>query len=185
MKEDKKEKSGDFIKNIMFIVLALVIAILIRKYVFSTHIVKGASMEDTLHSGDFIITNNLSLVFGNPDREDIVVVKDPSGGKTWGVFDRLVVKRVIGLPGDEIDLNEGKFYINSELLQEEYEAEDSWTMTSVGNHWELAEDEYFIVGDNRNLGKSYDSRAYGPVDRDLICGRANVRLFPFDKMGKI
>lgn len=100
-----------------------------------------------------------------------------------GYREDMMIKRVIGLPGETVELIEGKYYIDGELLEEDYLDEGTITEPKIGTHWELGEDEYFVSGDNR--GNSSDSRNYGPLHKDEIKGKAIFRLFPFDRFGKI
>jgi signal peptidase I len=144
------------------------------------HQVKGESMSPTLENGEYILTEKISYKIGQPKRGDIIVFKAPP--QPTDEF----IKRIIGIPGDEILIDKGKVYVNGEKLKEGYLPAGSETRT--GNDREtqrikLGPDEYFVMGDNRN--NSYDSRAWGPVKRAKIIGRAWLVYWPPSRFGFI
>jgi signal peptidase I len=133
--------------------------------------VESISMVPTLHPGDFVIVNKLGYKLGKPAYGDIIVFRlprDPS---------QRYIKRVIGLPGDEISIRGGSVFINGEQLIEPYVS----VTTSRGGNWNVPADFYFVMGDNRN--NSSDSRVWGYVPAENIIGRAMIVYWPPQKWG--
>ena len=140
----------------------------------------GSSMEPKLSSEDNLIVDKISYHFHDPERFDIVVFPFRYEENTY------YIKRVIGLPGETIRIDEeGNILINGEILQEEYGKEVIQNPGRAYEEIELGDDEYFLMGDNRN--NSTDSRdpSVGNVTREEIIGRAWLRIWPFDKFGFI
>ncbi|NLY20019.1 MAG: signal peptidase I [Tissierellia bacterium] len=169
----------DLLFTIVLLVLALIISLALKNFVFNIAIVDGDSMNPTLENGEILVNNRISLKFSDLERGDIVIFKSPDIRK------QLNVKRVIGLPSESVTLIEGKFYIDDELLIEDYLDEDTYTLNDIGYHWQLGEEEYFLVGDNRGLNESHDSRATGPINKREITGITKIRIFPLNKLGRI
>ncbi len=125
-------------------------------------------MEPTLHNGQYLMVNKLAYRFGDPSRGDIVVFPSPQDGE------RALIKRVVGLPGEEVAMIGGEVYINGARLDEPYVAPDhasvNWGPTVLSEH------QYLVMGDNRN--NSNDSRNFGPVTEATIIGKAWFSLWP-------
>lgn len=156
---------------------ALVLSLLVTKYVAHHTSVEGSSMEPSLSDGDQIIVENVSYYLHSPERFDVVVFPTKEGVS--------YIKRVIGLPGEAVWIYDGQIYINGELLIEEYGNESLEDPGVAAAEVQLGEDEYFVLGDNRNA--SIDSRqiGVGTVHREDIKGKAWFRFLPFKKMGTI
>jgi signal peptidase I len=154
---------------------ALLIALLINVFVGQATRVEGQSMEPNLHSDQRLVVEKLSYHFHGPHRFDIVVIKMPSQG------DELLIKRVIGLPGDTVEIRDGHVYINGELLEEPFTNEP----TQPGRYSKLTVPplNIFVLGDNR--GRSNDSRSFGPVPISNIVGRAWLSYWPPEKVGLV
>lgn len=155
--------------------IAFVIAYGVTAYIGQHTRVDGISMEDTLHDRDFLIIDKLTYHFKEPERFDIIVFPFEEN-----VF---YIKRIIGLPGETIQIDGTEIIINGQVLKEDYGKEP---VKNPGNAWEeirLGPEEYFVMGDNRN--HSVDSRfsEVGPITRDRILGRAWFRFFPFNRIG--
>ncbi len=168
---------NEIIEWIKTIILSLVIALIITTFVKPT-IVKNYSMSPTLQENDFLIINRFLYKRSAPKRGDIVVFQ--SSLKTDNGKDKLLIKRVIAVPGDEITIKEGQVYVNGTMLEEDYIPE---TYTEGDIDIIVPENKIFVMGDNR--GNSLDSRdeILGLVNFDVIMGKAFVRLFPFNKIG--
>ena len=172
----------DFVKSLIKdIIIAAILAAVVISFVRPT-IVKQTSMQDTLNPNDYIIMYRRAYSGDKePKRGDIVIFKSKlqdENGK-----DKLLIKRVIALPGDKITINDGKVYINDKKYDESY-LKDGYTTGSV-NNFKVPKGEYFVMGDNRVV--SIDSRysEVGCVKKDAIKGRAVLRLFPFTKIRKL
>ena len=173
---------SDFVKSLIKdIIIAAILAAVVISFVRPT-IVKQTSMQDTPNPNDYIIMYRRAYSGDKePKRGDIVIFKSKlqdENGK-----DKLLIKRVIGLPGDKITINDGKVYINDKEYDESY-LKDGYTTGSV-NNFKVPKGEYFVMGDNRVV--SIDSRysEVGCVKKDAIKGRAVLRLFPFTKIKKL
>lgn len=180
------KKGGNKIVNeliswIMAIVMAIVLALFIKAFIFNTTQVDGLSMYPTLNHNDRLIAERVTLYFEEPSRNDIVIFNSTTmPGKDF-------IKRVIGVEGDKIALDNGHFYVNGEMLTETYIKEDILTYPGHDNtkSWIIGEDKLFVVGDNREIGGSYDSRDFGEIDVDTVKGIAVFRYYPFNNLGLI
>ena len=173
---------SDFVKSLIKdIIVAAILAAVVISFVRPT-IVKQTSMQDMLNPNDYIIMYRRAYSGDKePKRGDIVIFKSElqdENGKN-----KLLIKRVIGLPGDKITINDGKVYINDKEYDESY-LKDGYTTGSV-NNFRVPKGEYFVMGDNRVV--SIDSRysEVGCVKKDAIKGRAVLRLLPFTKIKKL
>lgn len=176
MDNDKNEKSKkEVIEWVKSIALAVVIALIIKTFIFNTTYVLGNSMFPTLHERDRLFTNKISLYFSEPRRGDIVVLKAPDDP------DKDYIKRVIGVGGDTVEIKDGKVYVNGKVLNEKYIVKGLYTHVYELNYWEVPDGYLFVLGDNREEGASKDSRYFGCIPVSSIKGKANFRYFPFDK----
>lgn len=170
---------------LLVVVIALAVALLLRIFVVQTFFIPSGSMEPTLNIGDRILVDKLSYDFHSIHRGDIVVFARPPAENCGGGPVNDLVKRVIGLPGNTISLSRGHVLINGKRLDE------TWLPSSVqgvtfpgppGTPYSLAKpyvvpaNHYFMMGDNRT--ESCDSRYWGPIDRNLIVGKVDVRMWP-------
>ena len=165
----------------MYLLVVLCLTYLFISYVGQRTEVEGASMEPTLSEGDNLIVDKISYRFRNPERFDIIVF--PPYENKENVY---YIKRIIGLPGETVQIDEnGNIYINGEILEESYGKEiiDAEKTGIAAEPVTLGEDEYFVLGDNRN--NSLDSRdsGVGNIHRDDIVGRAWLRIMPFSEFG--
>jgi signal peptidase I len=176
------KKIIDFIMDILETV-AFVGSLFIVLYLFiiSPHQVKGASMENTFQSGDYILTSKIAYKFEKPRRGDVIVFKSPKNP------DIDYIKRIIGLPGDQIMINDGEVYINNTLLQENYIT--AKTTLFEGGFMQngvpvtVPEGYLFVMGDNRP--RSSDSREFGFIPLTDVIGKVIFRYFPPQKTGWI
>ncbi len=182
--EAKKKKmkaiAREILSNSLFLLVVLVLTLLIVKYVGQRTVVVGDSMETTLQNGDNLIVDKIGYRFHDPERFDVIVFPFEYKDETY------YIKRIIGLPGETVRIDDdGNIYVNGEILEENFGAE---TMIDPGLAYggiTLGENQYFVLGDNRN--HSSDSRvpSVGLIEKDDIIGRAWIRLFPLNKFGKI
>ncbi len=175
MKEEKKKSnSSEIIEWIKSILLAIIIAVFIKTFLFNTTYVLGNSMYPTLYERDRLFANKIPLYFSGPDRGDIVILEAPDDP------DKDYIKRVIAIGGDTVSIIDGKVYLNGNLLKEDYIEEDAYTHVYGQNYWEVPEGHVFVLGDNRRDGASKDSRYFGCVPLESIKGIVNFRYFPFN-----
>jgi len=164
-----------FREMLRFAIIAAVIVIPIRIFVAEPYLVRQTSMIPTFSNNDYLVVEKLSYRFISPSRGDIIVFRSPlESGKT-------LIKRIIGLPGETVIIENGQTSIkNGETveLDEPYVVHEA---SSFSGTFTLEEGEYFMMGDNR--AGSYDSRAWGPIDRSDIIGRPIVRLYNFENIG--
>lgn len=180
MEENNKDIKNETIEWIKSIVTAVVIAILIKTFIFNTTYVLGNFMYPTLHEKDRLFANKVSLYFGGPSRGDVVVLKAPDAP------DKDYIKRVVGVEGDIVEIKDGKVYVNGSRLNEEYIVNDSYTHVYDESVWEVPKGHVFVLGDNREEGASKDSRYFGCISTKTIKGITGFRYFPIDaRFGKI
>lgn len=170
------DKVKDIIGMVVYFLIVVAVMVFVVKFIGQRTVVIGDSMQTTLSDGDNLITDKITYRFRDPKRFDIVVF--PFKENT----SKLLIKRIIGMPGEMVQIKNGKVYINGYELQENYGIA---VMNDAGLASEpilLGEDEYFVLGDNRN--NSQDSRfsSVGNVSRSDLIGRAWVRLWPLDKI---
>ena len=155
------------------IITALLIVLPIRMFVISPYFVKGQSMEPNFHNNDYLLVDKLSYRFTEPKRGEVIVFKAPDGASYY-------IKRIIGLPGETIEINNNSIVVfNKEFpeglkLNEEYLPADDLTLNNITI--KLRENEYFVLGDNREA--SFDSRSWGNLERNKIIGKVWVRVAP-------
>ena len=156
------------------ILLAFLIAIVLRAYVFDITRVEGTSMYPNLQNGDNVITSKITYLLGEPEQGDIVVLKAPD------VPGADYIKRVVALPNDELEITDGKVLINGEILDEPY-LDGIDTRGDI--HTIIPEGFYFVMGDNRSESHDSRSESVGLISQDSIVGKAVFLVFPFDRFG--
>jgi len=174
--EEQPNRSSFFTELLIYFLIVAVCLFVIPNYVIQRTVVEGTSMCNTLQNNDNLMVEKVSYRFRDPERFDIIVFY-PYGRDD----ERYYVKRIIGLPGETIEIIGDSIYINGELLEENYGKDpmtESWDSPIT-----LASDEYFVLGDNRSI--SLDSRELGPIKRNLIEGRVAFRIYPFDSFGSV
>jgi len=179
-KTDRDQNGWLFIWDLVkVVVIALVIIIPIRYYVIQPFIVSGSSMEPTFENGQYLIVNELDYHISNPQRGDVIVFKYPKNTSEY------FIKRVIGLPGEKVLIQNGKVIIyntanpNGFTLNETYLPAGLYTEATTDQPITLGPDEYFVLGDNRPA--SSDSRFWGDVPSNDIVGKVVLRAYPFSQ----
>ena len=158
-----------------FFVLAVAVAaaLLVRVYVMHFAVVRGISMEPTLREGEWVLVNKIVYAIEEPRRGDVVILRNPS---KFPDSPKLIVKRIIGEPGDTLEIRDGRLYVDGVRLIEPYtdadiEGEGMAPVRISGGH-------YFVMGDNRRLAASEDSRSFREVEKERIVGRAELVIWP-------
>ena len=168
---------------LLHIVLAVLIGLFIVNFVAQITIVSGSSMEITLHDHDRIIIEKISPRFGMLDRGDIVTINDYPGLE---MERKPIIKRIIGIEGDEVEIKDGRVYVNGVVLEEDYINVDSLGTLDVDPQYSkvtVPEGHIYVLGDNRLMGQSKDSRTFGPVSIKDVGGKAFFRFHPFKSFG--
>jgi signal peptidase I len=173
---EKKSGWQSFWEMVRFALLALLIVVPIRAFVAEPFIVSGSSMVPTFQDGDYLVIDKVSYKLGDPERYDVTVFRYP------GDPSKFFIKRIIGLPYETVDIEGNVVTITNKDNPEGFVLEQPFVKNRSENqtHFELKADEYFVMGDNRRA--SSDSRYWGSVNRELLTGRALVRLLPFNKI---
>ena len=162
---------------VVVIAAALAVALVIKTFLFQAFYIPSASMEPTLNIGDRVLVNKLSYRMHEVNRGDLVVFERPPAEPETEIKD--LIKRVVALPGEEVEGRNGKVFVDGKALPEDYLQDDVFT-TDFGPLF-IPEDSVFVMGDNRS--DSRDSRIFGPIPEDLIVGRAFIRVFPLGDLG--
>lgn len=183
MSSDNSSKSSRFswkkfvIEVAFYIVLIFICVFLVPKYVIQRTVVDGNSMMNTLRNEESLIVEKVSYHFTDPDRYDIIVFY-PFGREDP---DDYFVKRVIGLPGETVQIIDSEVYINEKPLGEKYGKDPINDPGIAAEPIKLGDDEFFVLGDNREV--SQDSRTFGAVNKKNISGHVVLRIYPFDSFG--
>lgn len=165
-------------ETVKIVILALVIVIPIRYFLFQPFIVKGQSMEPNFEENNYLIIDEISYRFKNPERGEVVVFKYPQNPS------QRFIKRIIGLPGETVEIKNNRTRIFQANGTERVLNESAYLPVNLETQGDLrvvlGQGEYFVMGDNR--ASSYDSRRWGPLPRENIIGKVSLRLLPFTKM---
>ncbi len=156
---------------IKVVLISLAIIVPIRLFLVQPFYVEGASMEPNFYDKEYLIINEISYRFDQPQRGEVVIFKSPTDDRVY------YIKRVIALPGEAIEMRAGQVYINNQELKESYIAKfsnDDYAQVT------LKEDQYYLLGDNRT--NSHDSRKFGPVAQERIIGKVWLRGWPIDRI---
>lgn len=168
----------------MLLIGAILLALLIREFIFEPIRVKGSSMRSTLENGEMLLVAKIDYLLGEPQRHDVVICHYPGRYlDKWKIIPQYFVKRLIGLPGDTVAIEEGVVYINGMPVEEPYLDPKHTRRKPNMEPLTLEADEYFVLGDNRD--NSNDSRRVGPLKRGMIVGKVRRVFFPFKAWRKI
>lgn len=164
-------------ETIRVIIVSLIIIFVVRSFVIQPFFVKGSSMEPNFEDGDYLIVDEISYRFEEPKRGDVIIFRYPNNPSEF------FIKRIIGLPGETVEIKDNKISIYSSVHPEgialnESEYLDNAVVTSGNIYQQLGEDEYYVLGDNRVA--SSDSRRWGILNKRYVIGKAWLRAWPFD-----
>lgn len=175
--EGKISPLKELLSMLIYIGVVLGVTFLIITFVGQRTHVSGESMENTLDNGDQLIVDKITYRFQDPERFDIIVFPFHYKENTY------YIKRIIGLPGETVQIADGTIYINGEVLKESYGREVMQDPGIAAEPITLGEDEYFVLGDNRNQSSDSRDPSVGLIHRDEIIGRAWLRIWPLDSFG--
>ncbi|WP_338429976.1 signal peptidase I [Synechococcus elongatus] len=173
------KKENVWLENAKTLGLSIIFALGIRQFVAEARYIPSGSMLPTLQINDRLIIDKVSYRFNPPQRGDIVVFEPPFPLRERG-YDDAFIKRVIGLPGDTVEVRDGRVLVNGKVLNENYVAQEpsyTWGPKTVPAN------SYLVLGDNRN--NSYDSHYWGFVPANKIIGKALVRFWPLNRLGEV
>ena len=166
--EQEQPKTGSALRELLeTLILTVVTYLLVRTFLFETYRVVGQSMDQTLEQDQRLIVSKLSYRLHDPQRGDIIVFHDPQDPG------RNLIKRIIGLPGEIVEISNGQVFINGQPLDEPYLGSNSMRAEP---QIPIPDGHYFVMGDNRN--NSSDSRSWGTLDADRIVGKASFTYWP-------
>jgi len=167
--KEKKTPMQELREWVVTLLVAIVIALVVRSFLFEPVRVDGSSMSTTLSNGEVMFVTKPEYLLGDPQRFDVVICHYPGRGNTN------FVKRVVGLPGDTVEVKGGYLYVNGEQYDEPYITHrPDYTLSA----YTVPEGQYFVLGDNRS--NSNDSHLIGPIDRDMIKGHVRSVFWPLD-----
>ena len=153
------------------VLISAATVVVIRTFLVQPFLVSGASMEPNFSDGNYLLIDEITYKFREPQRGEVVVFRSPQDKATF------FIKRIVALPGEKVNIRNNQVYINGEPFNEDYLALNIRTAGLVDAV--LGKDEYLVLGDNRY--NSFDSRSWGALKRDRIIGMARLRLFPFNE----
>lgn len=175
--EEKPNVMRELLGMLVYVGIVLAITFLIITFVGQRTHVSGESMENTLDDGDQLIVDKLTYRFHDPERFDIIVFPFRYKDNTY------YIKRIIGLPGETVRIADGEIYINGEVLEESYGREVMQDAGLAAEPITLGDDEYFVLGDNRNYSSDSRDPSVALIHRKEIIGRAWLRIWPLDSFG--
>ena len=181
-KKKKRQKAllKEILGNSLFLLAVFLITLCLVKFVGQRTVVVGSSMESTLQDGDNLIVDKISYDFKDPERFDIIVFPFSYESGTY------YIKRIIGLPGETVRIDDdGNIFINNELLEEHYGREVITDPGIAEDGIVLGENQYFVLGDNRNHSSDSRTSAVGLIQKERIIGKAWIRIYPFNKFGSV
>lgn len=175
-----RTERGSIIRFALYVIIICVLGFLAAHFLVQRTVVNGSSMEKTLYDGDNLIIDRISYASSDPGRYDIVVFSYLYGRNTY------YVKRIIGLPGETVQItDDGKIMINGRELKDRYSTEAIRNPGTARYPVKLGDDEYFVLGDNRNHSEDSRFPDVGPIRRDQITGKVMFRFYPFDRFGRV
>ncbi|MBC5659912.1 signal peptidase I [Anaerosacchariphilus sp. NSJ-68] len=177
IEEEKPDVMRELLGMLVYVGIVLAVTFLIITFVGQRTHVSGESMENTLDDGDQLIVDKVTYRFHAPERYDIIVFPFRYKDNTY------YIKRIIGLPGETVQIVDGEIYINGEVLQESYGREVMQDAGLAAEPITLGDDEYFVLGDNRNYSSDSRDPSVALIHRKEIVGRAWLRIWPLSSFG--
>ena len=178
--KEKDSTAKELFQWLIAILAAVAIALFVDNFLIVNAQIPSGSMENTIMTGDRVVGNRLSYLTKDPERYDVIIFKYPDDES------QLFIKRIIGLPGETVQImDDGSIYINGEKLEENYGMEviKPETIGRAAEPIELGDDEYFVMGDNRNNSSDSRTDMVGNIKRENIIGKAWLRIWPVSDFG--
>ena len=175
-----RRKCSAILEYALYLFILVFVLFLAPKYLIGKVLVDGTSMENSLHDGEQVLIEKVSRHFDGPERFDVVVFT-----KNHDTYTKTYIKRIIGLPGETVQIMEDCIYINGTLLQENFGKDPMDTAGVASEPLILGENEYFVLGDNRKVSLDSRDRSVGTVKKEEIDGVVMIRVAPFSKFGKV
>ena len=173
-----RRSTRNVVEWVAIVIGALAVALIVKTFLIQAFFIPSLSMFSTLDKGDRVLVNKLSYHVHDIHRGDVVVFERPEALPDDGIKD--LIKRVIGLPGDTIESRNGHVFVNGKQLKESYLDDGVLTDSPVLERQTVPEHHIFVMGDNRS--NSQDSRFFGPIDEDLVVGRAFIKVWPLTEL---
>ncbi len=175
-----RKKISGFLEYALYLFIIIFVLFLAPKYIVEKVLVDGTSMENSLHSGEKLLIEKVSRYFDGPERFDIVVFT-----KNHGTYTKTYIKRIIGLPGETVQIIDNVIYINGEELKENFGKDPMDTAGIADEPILLGEEEYFVLGDNRLVSVDSRDKIVGAVKKEELDGVAFFRVAPFSAFGGV
>ena len=173
-------KKSTFLEYAVYVFIIIFVLFLAPKYLLEKILVDGTSMECSLYNGEQVLIEKVSRYFDGPDRFDVVVFT-----KNHGTYTKTYIKRIIGLPGELVQISDNRIFINGEELKEDFGKNPMDMAGIAAEPIQLEEDEYFVLGDNRKVSVDSRNTAVGVVHIQEMDGVALLRVAPFSAFGKV
>ena len=174
------KKKSAFLEYAIYLFIIIFVLFLAPKYIVEKVLVDGTSMENSLHDGEHVLIEKVSRYFNGPDRFDIVVFT-----KNHGTYTKTYIKRIIGLPGETVQIIGSQIYIDGEVLVEKFGKDPISNAGIASESILLGENEYFVLGDNRRVSVDSRDKIVGVVTKDELNGVVLFRTAPLSAFGKV
>lgn len=175
-----RKKKSVFLEYAIYLLILVFVLVLAPNYLVEKYLVDGTSMENSLHDGEQVLIEKVSRYFKGPERFDIVVFT-----KNHGTYTKTYIKRVIGLPGETVQIMDNRIFINGEELSEEFGKDPMESAGIASEPIVLGENEYFVLGDNRKVSADSREKSIGTVKKEELEGVVFLRIAPFSAFGKV
>jgi len=183
--EQKRERRIQIIKEIIWFLLAIILVIIVAwvivRFALKKVSVIGSAMETTLYNGEDVIVNKTSYLLISPKRDAVIAFypEQEDGDETLQDDSTVLIRRVVGVPGEKVQIREGKIYIDGEIVKEKYSFSPMISAGLANNEITLGEDEYFVLSDNRNDMDDSRNASFTKVKRENIIGKVILTIQPF------
>lgn len=175
-----RKKKSVFLEYAIYLFILVFVLFIAPNYLVEKYLVDGTSMENSLHDGEQVLIEKVSRLFSGPERFDIVVFT-----KKHGTYTKTYIKRVIGLPGETVQIIDNRIFINGEELTENFGKDPIESAGIASQPVVLGENEYFVLGDNRKVSADSREKSIGTVKKEELEGIVFLRIAPFSAFGRV